>query len=269
MDISSSDDEEDMSMTVALNRVETLRNFEIVAAGLGMFYAHNYLTKPARKEPKMSSYEWVMITLSDPTDSYEMCRMSRPLFDRLHDRPLLVSSYGLTGSRKMASIEALGMFLWTVGAPQSFVQVKNRFKRSKETISRKINEVLDCVYRMAKELVKPIYPNFTTPHPKLLSDRFAPHFNNCISAIDGTHILVIVPSSKVVQHVGRHGYLTQDVLGICDFDMRFTFVVVGWPRSVHDMRVFNDALHKYATIFPHPSSGTCILTQLKFFNLQI
>jgi hypothetical protein len=171
MDISSSDDEEDMPMTVALNRVETLRNFEIVAAGLGMFYAHNYLTKSTRKEPKMSGYEWVMITLSDPTDCYEMFRMSRPLFDRLHD--LLVSSYGLTSSGKMASTEALGMFLWTVGVPQSFVQVKNRFKRSKETISRKINEVLDCVYRMAKELVKPIDPNFTTPHPKLLSDRFA------------------------------------------------------------------------------------------------
>jgi hypothetical protein len=37
MDISSSDDEEDMPMTVALNRVETLRNFEIVAAGLGVW----------------------------------------------------------------------------------------------------------------------------------------------------------------------------------------------------------------------------------------
>jgi hypothetical protein len=35
------------------------------------------------------------------------------------------------------------------------------------------------------------------------------------------------------------------------------------------MRVFNDALRKYATIFPHPPPSTCILTQLKFFNLQI
>jgi hypothetical protein len=169
----------------------------------------------------------------------------------------------------MASIEALGMFLWSVGALQSFVQVKNRSKRSKETISRKFNEVLDCVYRMAKELVKPIDPNFMTPHPKLLSDRFAPHFNNCISAIDDTHILVVVPSSKLVQHVGRHGYPTQNVLAICDFNMRFTFVLAGWPGSVHDMRVFNDALRKYATIFPHPPPGTCILTYLKFYYLQL
>ena len=45
------------------------------------------------------------------------------------------------------------------------------------------------------------------------------------------------------------------VLAICDFDMRFTFVVAGWPGSVHDMRVFNDALNKYDDKFPHPPLG--------------
>jgi hypothetical protein len=152
----------------------------------------------------------------------------------------------------------------TIGAPQSFVEVKNRFQRSKETISRKFNEVLDCVYQMAKEIVKPKDPNFITTHQNLLSDRYVPHFNNCIGAIDGTHIPVVVPASKVVQHVGRHGYPTQNVLDICDFDMRFTFVVAGWPGSVHDMRVFNDALRKYGTIFPHPPPGTIILMQFNF-----
>jgi hypothetical protein len=114
MDISSSDDEEDMSMNVTLNRVETLRNFEAVVARFGMFYAENYLTKSARKEHIMSGYDWGMTTLSDPTECYEMFRMSQPLFDRLYD--LLVSSSGLTSSEKMVSIEALGMFLWIVGA---------------------------------------------------------------------------------------------------------------------------------------------------------
>jgi hypothetical protein len=263
MDSGSSDDDEVvMSMVVALDRVKTLRNFEPVIFGLGMFYTETYLNKSVRSEPLTTGYDWVMRTTSDPIQCYDMFRMSRPLFESLHD--LLVSSYELTSSKKMTSIEALAMFLWTVGAPQSFVQVKNRFGRSKETISRKISEVLECVYRMSKDLVKPSDPDFLTPHPKLLSDRFAPHFNNCIGAIDGTHIPVVVPSSKVVQHVGRHGYPTQNVLAICDFDMRFTFVVAGWPGSVHDMRVFNDALHKYDTIFPHPPPGMIICTHVLF-----
>jgi hypothetical protein len=120
---------------------------------------------------------------------------------------------------------------------------------------------------MAKDIVKPIDPNFTTKHQKLLIDRFVPHFNNCIGAIDDTHIPVVVPASKLVQHVGRHGYSTQNVLAICDFDIRFTFIVAGWSGSVHDMRVFNDALRKYDTISPHPPPGTIILAQLNFFLL--
>jgi hypothetical protein len=102
MDICSSDDEDDMSMTIDLNRVETLRNFEAVVVGIGMFYTEIYLNKAARRQPVVCGFDWVMRTLNDPNEFYEMLRMSRPLFDRLHD--LLVSSYGLASSSKMTSI---------------------------------------------------------------------------------------------------------------------------------------------------------------------
>ncbi|XP_062204812.1 protein ALP1-like [Phragmites australis] len=229
-----------------------------------MYYADTYLNKSRRRESILSGHDWVMHTLNIPKDCYDMFRMSRPLFDTLHN--LLVSSYGLKSSSNMSSIEALGMFLWTIGAPQSFTQVKNRFERSKETISRKFNEVLDSIYLMSIDVVKPRDPEFTMVHPRLQGSRFAPYFNNCIGAIDGTHIPVVVPAAKLVQHVGRHGYSTQNVLAICDFDMRFTFVVAGWPGSVHDMRVFNDAIQKYADKFPFPSHGKFYLVDSGYPN---
>ena len=34
--------------------------------------------------------------------------------------------------------------------------------------------------------------------------------------------------------------------------MRFTFVLVGWPGSVHDTRVFNDARYRFGDKFPKP-----------------
>jgi hypothetical protein len=40
--------------------------------------------------------------------------------------------------------------------------------------------------------------------------------------------------------------------------MRFTFVVVGWPGSVHNKRVFNETLQKYADKFSFPSEGVNI-----------
>ena len=94
--------------------------------------------------------------------------------------------------------------------------------------------------------------------------RFSPFFDKCIGAIDGTHAPVVVPTNQVVQHTGRHGYTTQNVLAICDFNMRFTFVVAGWPRSVHDMRVFKDAIEKYGDKFPHPTEGIDVYYHLLF-----
>jgi hypothetical protein len=57
-----------------------------------------------------------------------MFQMSPNVFMALHD--LLVSSYDLTSTRNVTSIESLAMFLWIVGGPQSFSQAENRFERS-------------------------------------------------------------------------------------------------------------------------------------------
>jgi hypothetical protein len=87
-------------------------------------------------------------------------------------------------------------------------------------------------------------------------------FYGDIGSIDGTYILVVVPSSLTITHFGRYQKTTQNVLAVCDFDMRFTFVVPGWPGSVHDMRVFNEALDKYADKFPFLPEGTKYQLQL-------
>jgi hypothetical protein len=89
-------------------------------------------------------------------------------------------------------------------------------------------------------------------HSKLQETHFSPHFHGAIGAIDETHILVVVPCSAMIAHFGRYQETTQNVLAVCDFDMRFTFVVAGWPSSVHDMIVFNEALVKYADKFSFP-----------------
>jgi hypothetical protein len=158
------------------------------------------------------------------------------------------------------------MFLWIWGAPQSLRQTENRFCRSIETCSQKFDKVLTSLNKLAADIIRPVDLEFKTIHPRLQSPRFAPFFDNCIRAIDGTHILVVVPISKVVQHTGRHGYTTQNVLAICDFDMRFTFVVAGWPGSTHDMRVFKDAIEKYGDKFPHPPEGKFYLVDSGYPN---
>jgi hypothetical protein len=183
-----------------------------------------------------------------------MFRMHKDVFDSLHN--ILSHRYGLASTRRMTSVETLAIFLWMCGGQQSMRQADNRFERSLETISRKFDKVLGCVVRLAADIIKPRDPQFRTVHQRLRAARFAPYFDNCIGAIDDTHVPVTVLTDKVIQYTGRKTYTSQNVLAICDFDMRFTFVVVGWPGSVHDMRVFKDAVDKFKETFLFPPQGT-------------
>jgi hypothetical protein len=150
------------------------------------------------------------------------------------------------------------MFLSMIGAPQSVRQAEDRFERSMGTVSSMFNRVLQSVVKLAADVIKPVDPQFTTMHPRLRNRRFFPYFKDCIGAIDGTHVPCVVPSNKFVQHLCRKGMTTQNVMAVCDFDMRFTFVLAGWPGSVHDMRVFDDAHTTYTHVFPHPPTGICM-----------
>ena len=95
------------------------------------------------------------------------------------------------------------MILWMWGAPRSMKQADNRFERSLETCSKKFDKVLSSVMKLATDIIRPKDPEFTSIHRRLQSPRFAPYFDNCIGAIDGTHVPDNVPTEKVVQYTGR------------------------------------------------------------------
>lgn len=254
-DESSSDDEEMWEALLDDDEV-------LLLAGLRDYAMHldKYCNRRSYKKPKMTGLEWVQENLADSTCCYKMFRMRRTHFYQLHD--LLVQSYGLASSTKSTSIEALGMFLWMLGAPQSVWQAHNRMARSSGTIHNLFAKVLTCVVKLAEDIIKTTDPQFSTIHPRLLQPRFYPYFNGCIGAIDGTHIKCLVPNSKLVQYMCRKGMTTQNVMAVCDFDMKFTFVLAGWPGSVHDMRVFNDAVTRFGHVFPHPPPGNLVVAYL-------
>jgi hypothetical protein len=62
----------------------------------------------------------------------------------------------------------------------------------------------------------------------------------------------------VLNYTCRHGYTSQNMLAICDFDMRFIFVVVGWLGSAHDTRILNHAVANFPS-FLVPPKGIYVL----------
>jgi len=98
----------------------------------------------------------------------------------------------------MSSVEALAMFLWIVGAPQPVRQAEDRFRRSMETVSRTFNTVLTSILKLAADIIAPKDPQFSTVHFNLENSDFWPHFNDCVGAIYGTHIKMVVTKRKTV-----------------------------------------------------------------------
>lgn len=192
---SGSDDESDMDSQANEDQLMLMTAYFV------MNHHDKYLMKRKRRISLCTGQQWVFENLSTSKDCYAMFRMYPACFYGLHNT--LVERYKLESTREMSSVEALAMFLWTVGGPESVTQLDNRFKRSKETIHRKFEHVFGCLTQLAADIIKPRDPQFPTVHERLQDSRFSPHFNGCIGAIDGTHIRVVVPAEDIANHVGR------------------------------------------------------------------
>ncbi|XP_060185677.1 uncharacterized protein LOC132615119 [Lycium barbarum] len=78
-----------------------------------------------------------------------------------------------------------------------------------------------------------------------LSTIFKPDLKqDCIGAIDGTHVRVKVSQSEAPKYRGRKDYPTQNVLAACSFDLKFTYVLAGWEGTTSDSRIMKEALNR-------------------------
>ena len=82
---------------------------------------------------------------------------------------------------------------------------------------------------------------------------YAPFFDGCIGALDGTHIKVKMNKLAKADYINRKGDLTINVCAIVDMDMRYTYVGAGMAGSVHDMFILRHCWEEQN--FPHPPHG--------------
>ena len=92
-------------------------------------------------------------------------------------------------------------------------------------------------------------PDCTPPYIER-NPRFFPYFKDCRGAIDGSHVDAYVPDEAIARYRNRKGSVSQNVLAICDFDMKFTYVLSGWEGSAADSTVYADARRKGLALPP-------------------
>ncbi|XP_058114233.1 uncharacterized protein LOC131257354 [Magnolia sinica] len=136
--------------------------------------------------------------------------------------------------------EQLVMFLHTVGHNVRNHVIGHRFIQSGQTISRYFSKALDAIMRLYPEFVK--LPSAEIPTEISSNPNWRTYFQDCIGAIDGTHVPAYVPTMDSVTYRNRKGFLSQNVMAACTFDMKFVYVLARWEGSASDARVLQSAL---------------------------
>ncbi|KAL7232290.1 hypothetical protein ACSBR2_010336 [Camellia fascicularis] len=135
----------------------------------------------------------------------------------------LVRSVGLSDSKYVVLEEQVAMFLNVLAHHTKNHKIKFNFMRSGQTVSKHFNNVLKAMLRLYGLLLKkpePITANCT-------DDRWS-CFQNCLGALDGTYIKVLVLAIDKPRYITRKGEIATNVFGVCSQDTQFIYVLPGW-----------------------------------------
>ncbi|XP_065876629.1 uncharacterized protein [Euphorbia lathyris] len=240
-----------------------LDEMELVAASAGYYY-YNSLKRQPRRSSSASGSDFMAEVLDGHDDlCREMFRMDKHVFHKLcgtlRQRGMLRDTAGVRIE------EQLAIFLNVIGHNERNRVIQERFQHSGETISRHFNNVLKAIKSLSRELLQPLP---TTTPPEILSSRFYPYFKDCIGVIDGMRIPAHVPAKDQSRFRNKKGFLSQNVLAACTFDLQFIFIYPGWEGSVADSRVLRAVLDDPNQNFPRIPEGKYYLVDTGYANVE-
>ena len=190
-----------------------------------------------RREAIETGEKWTTTVLSDEQFIYDYTRCRLDSFNHLLNF-LENTTPPLTSGRRVSSAQKLLLFLHVCATGIHFRIIRGTFQMSLGTVSRSFHEVLKSLVTLHLDEVKQPAPSAGVPRQIVADPKRMPFFRSCIGALDGSHIHCFVGGGDdQAPWRNRKGYLSQNVLAVCDFDGNFTYILAGWEGSAHDGRV--------------------------------
>lgn len=87
-----------------------------------------------------------------------------------------------------------------------------------------------------------------TPSKIRQNPKFWPYFKDALGALDGSHIHISPPACEHSSYRNRKGFISQNCLFACSFDLQFIFTYTGWEGSATDAIVYEHSLSDGFTI---------------------
>ena len=177
-----------------------------------------------------------------PAEWKENFRMSKETFEKLCDdlRPFIARK--LTRMRIPVSVETqVAATLYYLSDGGRMRKTANAFGLASCTISRIVKRVTTAISTELAGIYMPL-PQTENEVRESAANFYKQHgFPQCIGAVDGTHIPIRKPEENASDHINRKGFFSFNVQACVDYKYCFFDVVIKWPGSVHDARVFGNS----------------------------
>ena len=196
----------------------------------------------------LSRQDWMFELLNRHPESMHM-----ELGVRVHVFRWMVSALSKAGmgpSKHISLEEKLTIFLYASVTGLSIRHLGERFQHSNETISKYFCKVL-CALSSALFYTAYVFlPSSTTSIPSEIQDNtnFFPFFSGAIGAIDGTHVKCCPSTYERQSAHNQKGFVLQNILACCSFDLQFQYILSGWDGSAADAAIYNNAYQSNLTI---------------------
>lgn len=147
------------------------------------------------------------------------------------------------GTQRISSVSPLNQLLITLRyyATGNFLSVNgDLFGVHKCTVSRVIKKVSRAIASLYKYHIKfPAGNRILDVQRAFMQQSGIP---GVVGLIDCTHIPIISPGGGNAELFrNRKGFFSINVQAICDHELKLTNVVVRWPGSTHDSRIFENS----------------------------
>ena len=153
----------------------------------------------------------------------DVTRMDKICFQLLVD--VLMTRGGMEESNKLRAGFKVIVYVYML--------VGNSYRDIRQRLNMSLSMIHKCIYDVACAVlaIKSFYMRLPMPdvtHSKISTNwRYSGFFDDCLGALDGTHIPAIVPDAVKKPFRNRHGEPTQNVLAVVDFDLKFTYALAG------------------------------------------